>query len=520
MPNDDPMADWPLGEPAEAGQPNVAEFSVSEISQALKRTLEDAYGHVRVRGELGRVSRPSSGHVYLDLKDDRAVLSGVIWRGVARTLRIQPEQGLEVIVTGRITTFPGQSRYQIVIEQMEPAGRGALMALLEERRKALEAEGLFAPDRKQALPYLPRVIGVVTSPTGAVIRDIMHRLADRFPRRVIVWPVRVQGESCAGEVSAAIRGFNALSPDGAIPRPDVLIVARGGGSIEDLWGFNEEEVVRAVAASDIPVISAVGHETDWTLIDYVADERAPTPTAAAERAVPVRGELLATVADLGARERRALSRLFEERRTRVRSAARGLPRPEDILGLARQRFDTAAGRLGRALKANTQHHRTRWVQATARLTPRTFTSLIERQRERLETRSHRLARGLAVSARQVIVEGRRRLGELDGRGGRAMRRRLDDVGRQLDGQAKLLESLSYRSVLGRGFALVRDGTGRPVRRAGETSPGADLEIEFQDGRVAARIAGPADGAPPDKPARPQPARPRKPAKGPGQGELF
>ena len=293
-------SDWPpsgfdpdtgelVDEPEAAS--NVVEFSVSEISSALKRTLEDTFGHVRVRGELGRVSRPASGHVYLDLKDDRAVLSGVIWKGTASRMRIQPEQGLEVVATGRITTFAGQSKYQIVIDSLEPAGAGALMALLEERRKKLSAEGLFDEDRKRELPYLPAVIGVVTSPTGAVIRDILHRLSDRFPRHVLVWPVRVQGETSAREVANGIRGFNGFDAGGELPRPDLIIVARGGGSLEDLWGFNEEEVVRAAADSTIPLVSAVGHETDWTLLDYAADWRAPTPTAAAERAVPVRSEL-------------------------------------------------------------------------------------------------------------------------------------------------------------------------------------------------------------------------------------
>ncbi len=332
-------------------QDNVAEFSVSELSFAIKNVIEQGFAHVRVRGELGRVSRPASGHVYLDLKDDRAVLSGVVWKGQAARLKIQPEQGLEVIVTGRITTFPGQSKYQIVIDSMEPAGAGALMALLEERRKKLAAEGLFDDERKKDIPYLPQVIGVVTSPTGAVIRDILHRLSDRFPRHVLVWPVRVQGETSAAEVANGITGFNALDKGGAIPRPDLIIVARGGGSLEDLWGFNEEVVVRAAAESDIPLISAVGHETDWTLIDHAADWRAPTPTAAAERAVPVRAELMAYVADLAARHHRATSRAMDERRTRVMAAGRGLPRPDDLLALARQRFDNAAGRLGQRLRA-------------------------------------------------------------------------------------------------------------------------------------------------------------------------
>ncbi|HSM41422.1 MAG TPA: exodeoxyribonuclease VII large subunit, partial [Afifellaceae bacterium] len=326
-------------------QSNLIEFTVSEISFAVKRSIEEGFSHVRVRGELGRISRPGSGHIYLDLKDDKAVLNGVIWRGTASRLKFQPEQGLEVIATGKLTTFPGQSKYQIVIEQIEPAGAGALMALLEERRKKLAAEGLFDEERKKKLPYLPRVIGVVTSPTGAVIRDILHRLHDRFPVQVLVWPVRVQGEGSAEEVTAAVRGFNALATGGAIPRPDLLIVARGGGSIEDLWSFNEENVVRAVAASDIPVISAVGHETDWTLIDHAADRRAPTPTGAAEMAVPVRAELVANVGDLDNRRALAWARLIDSRRREVVALARAIPSLGDLLAVPRQTLDNLALRL-------------------------------------------------------------------------------------------------------------------------------------------------------------------------------
>ncbi|HHG90802.1 MAG TPA: exodeoxyribonuclease VII large subunit, partial [Devosia sp.] len=269
-----------MNEPTETPKSNAHEFTVSELSQSVKRAVEDEFGHVRVRGEVGRLSRPGSGHIYFDLKDDKAVISAVAWKGVASRWRFQPEQGLEVIVTGRMTTFPGQSRYQIIVENVEPAGAGALMALLEERRKKLAAEGLFDAQHKQELPYLPRTIGVVTSPSGAVIRDILHRLADRFPTNVIVWPVRVQGETCAPEVAAAVEGFNMLSPEGNIPRPDLIIVARGGGSVEDLWGFNEEAVVRAISESSIPTISAIGHETDSSLADFAADKRAPTPTGA------------------------------------------------------------------------------------------------------------------------------------------------------------------------------------------------------------------------------------------------
>lgn len=468
---------------------NVAEFSVSEISNALKRTLEDTFGHVRVRGELGRVSRPASGHVYLDLKDDRAVISGVIWKGNASRMKIQPEQGLEVIVTGRITTFPGQSKYQIIIETLEPAGAGALMALLEERRKKLSAEGLFDEERKRELPYLPAVIGVVTSPTGAVIRDILHRLSDRFPRHVLVWPVRVQGESSAREVASGIRGFNAFEPGGSIPRPDLIIVARGGGSLEDLWGFNEEEVVRAAADSTIPLISAVGHETDWTLVDYAADWRAPTPTAAAERAVPVRSELLAYVADMGARQHRAVSRAMDERRTRITAAGRGLPRPDDLLALARQRFDAASGRLGQSLKAATAASRSRFDRIAARLSVRPLQQQITRDRETVIRLSREARRSL-----DAHMEQRRQA---------------------LSAADKLLRAFSYQAVLERGFTLVRDSDGQPVRTAAATETGMGISIEFADGSADAVIGvkGTRKLASPAKPSGDG-----KP--GGGQGSLF
>ena len=438
---------------------NVVEYSVSDISFALKRTLEDTFGYVRVRGELGRVSRPASGHVYLDLKDDKAVLNGVIWKGVAAGMKIQPEQGLEVVVTGKITTFPGQSRYQIIIDSLEPAGAGALMALLEERKKKLQAEGLFDAARKKPIPFLPGIIGVVTSPSGAVIRDILHRLSDRFPRQVIVWPVRVQGENCAREVAAGIAGFNAMSTD----RPDVIIVARGGGSLEDLWGFNEEIVVRAAAASEIPLISAVGHETDWTLIDYAADERAPTPTAAAERAVPVRRELVAAVAGLGARLPRGLKRLMDEWRSRVRSAARALPRPDDLLALARQRLDGISIRLSRSLNSNLQIHR----------------SMYERMAGR-----HSL-----VPLRQLAARHRDSLNRLGLQNRRAMTRLMDERGKSLRASANMLASLSYHNVLERGFAVIRGTTGKAIVSAHAAKPGCRISVEMKDGRFAATVDG-------------------------------
>ena len=331
---------------------NIVEFSVSELSGAIKRQIEDSFGRVRVRGELGRVSRPASGHVYFDVKDDKAVLSSVAWKAVAQKMSVQPEQGLEVILTGRLTTFAGQSRYQLVVDTLEPAGEGALMALLEARRKQLAAEGVFDVANKQELPFLPGCIGVITSPSGAVIRDILHRVSDRFPCHVLVWPVRVQGETCAEEVARAIAGFNALPADGPVTRPDVLIVARGGGSLEDLWPFNEEIVARTTAQSDIPLISAVGHETDTTLIDYAADRRAPTPTAAAEMAVPVRGDLQASLVDLQGRQLRAQTRRIEQLSALVTGLARGLPRLEELLALPRQLLDNAGQRLGAGLSVN------------------------------------------------------------------------------------------------------------------------------------------------------------------------
>src|SRR5215213_3265414 len=360
---------------------NLPELFFSELSLALKRTIEDAYGYVRVRGELGNVKYHSSGHIYLDLKDDRTCLAGIVWRTAAPRIKLKLEAGLEVVVTGRITTYPGQSKYQIVIETLEPAGVGALMALLEERKKKLTAEGLFDASRKQLLPFLPTVIGVITSPTGAVIRDILHRLSDRFPRQVLVWPVKVQGEGSAAEVAAAIHGFNAIVPGGRIPKPDLLIVARGGGSLEDLWSFNEEIVVRAAAASMIPLISAVGHETDVTLIDFAADKRAPTPTAAAEMAVPVRSELLLQVESCARRSLACWQRSQERRRTELRAAARALPDADELLALPRQRLDHAGARLPRALVANAQIHHAQFSRVVSRLGPQLLRARTNRCRE-------------------------------------------------------------------------------------------------------------------------------------------
>jgi len=451
------------GEILEAPRANALELSVSELSAALKRTLEDAYGYVRVRGEVSKVSRPASGHCYFDLKDESASIAAVVFKGGLARLRHKPEQGMEVVVTGRITTFAGQSRYQIVVETLEPAGLGALMAMLDERRRKLAAEGLFDAARKRPLPMLPGVIAVVTSPTGAVIRDILHRLADRFPRHVLVWPVRVQGETCAAEVAAAIEGLNAIPPGGTPPRPDLIIVARGGGSLEDLWGFNEEAVVRAAAASAIPLISAVGHETDTTLIDLAADLRAPTPTAAAEQAVPVRADLLSQLASLAARQRQAAARRLAEARLGLRAAK--LPRAEDAVGAARQRFDVAAGRLAQALSSNVRIHRGDFQRAAALLNPQTLRLAIARRSDALDR--------LVADHRFFSAE--------------ALRRRRE----RLDAQGKLLQSLSYREILKRGFVLVRAQTsGEPLHAAGETHPSQAVALEFHDGCIGARIEGP------------------------------
>ena len=488
---------------------NAPEWSVSELSQALKRTVEESFGYVRVRGEISGYRGPvASGHAYFALKDEGAKIDAVIWKGTMARLKTRPEEGLEVIAHGKLTTFPGKSSYQIIIERLEPAGLGALMVLLEERRKRLAAEGLFDEARKKPLPYLPEVIGVVTSPTGAVIRDILHRLADRFPRRVIVWPVRVQGETSAAEVAAAIAGFDALPAGGPLPRPDVLIVARGGGSLEDLWSFNEEVVVRAAAACSIPLISAVGHETDWTLIDHVADRRAPTPTGAAEMAVPVRSDLLAGLADLGARLAGTAARLIERRRSDLRNLARALPGPEALLALPRQRLDLAAGRLTQALVLNVRRHQRQHEALARRLLEQSPASRLALARSRLQATSERLDRAahIALARKRDLFEaragqfgpgsltrkaqaGRERLEALVARRDIALAGRLTRWRDHLGRVGTLLEAYSYQGVLARGFALVRDGQDRPVRSAAAARAAAALDIQFADGRVPVRSDG-------------------------------
>lgn len=452
------------------GSSNVVEYSVSDIAHALKRSIEERFGHVRVRGEISGYRGPhSSGHCYFSIKDEGAKLDAVIWRGSFSRLRAKLQEGLEVIVTGKITSYPGKSSYQIIVETVEPAGVGALMALLEERRKKLAAEGLFDVERKKPLPYLPRTIGVITSPTGAVIRDILHRLNDRFPRHVIVWPVRVQGDTAAAEVVSAIAGFNAMAE-----KPDLLIVARGGGSLEDLWAFNDEGIVRAVAASAIPVISAIGHETDTTLIDHVADWRAPTPTAAAEKAVPVRVDLIAELASIQARQRRAMARVLAERKLRLESAARALPTPDDVMAIVRQKLDGLALRLPGALKSNLQRHAVSLAGQMGRLSPKLLQQRIGDHHNRVQSTGERGTRALRLSC----VQKKDRFGS----------------------ESKLFQSLGYRSVLARGYALVRGADNQPLRSVAALKPGSRLKIELADGTVDAT----AD----------------KPLKMPGQGSLF
>jgi len=460
---------------------NAQPWSVSELAFALKRTIEDRFGFVRVRGELSKVTYHGNGHVYLDLKDERASISGVIWKTQVPRLAVKPQTGLEVVVTGRLTTYPGRSQYQIIIETMAPAGVGALLAQLERLKAKLAAEGLFEAPRKKPLPSMPAVVGVITSPTGAVIRDILHRIRDRWPCRVIVWPTVVQGDAAAGLVASAIAGFNALRPGGPIPRPDVLIVARGGGSVEDLWPFNDEALARAAAASAIPLISAVGHETDTTLIDFVADRRAPTPTAAAEMATPVFAELAASLADYERRLIACGSRAIEHRRTRLAAAARGLPRPQDLLGLATQRLDLASGRLAAGLQRNVSAHAQELAHKGARLAP----ALLRRE----------------------LAEKQRRLAEVSGRLAPAAHRRMQREVDRVVATGKLHESLNPKGPLRRGYSLVYRGDGRLVRTAAELNVGQAVRMEFQDGKRDAIV----DAAP---------GRRRQAKQGADQGDLF
>jgi len=469
------------------GQPgdNAAPLTITEISNLLKRTVEDRFGFIRLRGELSGVKRAASGHLYCCLKDEGAVIDGVMWKGGAQRLGFVPEDGIEVVASGKLTTYPGRSKYQIVIEAMEIAGEGALLALLEKTRRRLEAEGLFASERKRPLPFLPRVIGVVTSPTGAVIRDILHRLADRFPSRVLVWPVLVQGHGAAEQVAAAVRGFGGIEPGGAVPRPDLLIVARGGGSIEDLWAFNEEIVVRAIAGSPIPVISAVGHETDTTLADHAADRRAPTPTAAAEIAVPVRRELAATLDELGLRQRKCALRPVELGRERLAARVARLPRPEALAAAPAQKLDELGERLRRGLGDRAARARDQLQADAARLSAPLLRARVARAQDRLG--AVRLSPALLT---RPIAERAQRLAALD-----RLRRQLDP-----------------KAPLARGYALVC-APGLPVIASRDIAAAQErLTLEFADGTLEVSPAV-------RRPSRPKAAPSPPPASG-AQGKLL
>ncbi len=499
---------------------NVPEFSVTQLANQVKRTLEDVYGHIRLRGEISGYRGPhSSGHCYFALKDEKARVDAVVWKGVFNKLKFKPEEGMEVIATGKISSYPGSSKYQIVIESLEPAGVGALMALLEERKKKLAAEGLFADERKKKIPFLPKTIGIVTSPTGAVIRDMMHGFTERFPAHVVLWPVRVQGETCAQEVAHAVRGFNALGDNDIIPRPDVLIVARGGGSLEDLWGFNEEIVARAVAESRIPVISAVGHETDWTIIDLVADARAPTPTKAAEWAVPKYSELTEKLADFELRLTRTMRRYMEHQRSNLTGLQRALPRLQDLVAFPRQRLDGVSSRLGPALRANAHTKRTRYIRAQGRFTP-VLNTMLDRRKLAYQKVSSRLT---PAGLRHKISQGKQRIDMVSQRSNRAVKHIFHNMHSRLGLQVKLMSSLGYQNVLKRGYVLVRDDNGQMIRNAKAIKSGQKLDLELADGHVLVTADG--DTGRGEGVGKPQSDKPRKKKQnsdsgGSDQGSLF
>ncbi|CBI75963.1 exodeoxyribonuclease VII large subunit [Bartonella clarridgeiae 73] len=435
---------------------NVAEFSVSEIAGALKRVVEEKFGYVRVRGEIsGYRGVHASGHAYFALKDDKARLEAVIWRGVIEKLQFPPEEGIEVVAVGKLTTYQGSSKYQIIIETLEPTGVGALMTLLENRKKKLADEGFFDDAKKKTLPYMPRIIGVITSPTGAVIRDIIHRISDRFPLHILVWPVRVQGETSGREVAAAITGFNALPLDGVLSKPDLIIVARGGGSLEDLWGFNDEAVVHAVSASAIPIISAVGHETDWTLIDYVADWRAPTPTGAAERAVPVKFDLETRLASLSLRFRVGLARYFSFYKQKLSSVVRGLPTVDQLFALPRRSFDEISSRLQRALCVNYDKKRFYFYTLVIRLCPRLLN--IETAQQNTKEYTVRLHHAFLRSVEKQRV--------------------------QIEMAFRLLKNTSYQSILERGFVLALGQENKPIKRLVQFPRAVKISLRFFDGEI-------------------------------------
>ena len=492
-----------------ANQPPVV--SVTELSGDVKRTVEDKFAYVRVRGEVSGFKRAASGHLYMALKDADAVIDAVCWKGKAGQLEIQPEDGLEVIATGRVTTYAARSKYQLIIDRIEVAGEGALLKMIEERRKRLTTEGLFDADRKAALPFLPDVIGVVTSPTGAVIRDILHRLEDRFPRHVLLWPVLVQGNSAAAQVTAAIEGFNRIAPGGAVPRPDLLIVARGGGSLEDLMAFNEENVVRAAAASKIPLISAVGHETDTTLIDFASDRRAPTPSAAAEMAVPVRADLIAQVAEDEARLTGGMTRMLRGRAQEVATLGHGLPAPHRILENAMQRVDDWAERLGPSVLRLVRGKSDAVAnQGNQLVKPDQY---VEAKRRELDSMLARLVAAKSGSDARISRD-LRDIGSFAARLDRAQLRIREGATEKLKSLDSLLESYSYKGVLERGFVLVRDAAGTPVLSALALAPGDGISLSFRDdGEVGATVdtVG-VDGTPPKTPPKKSTTRKPKPAR--------
>ncbi len=428
---------------------NIPEFTVSELAFSVKRTVEENYSRVRVRGELSRVSIPKSGHLYTSLKDEKSVIDAVCWKGVLSRLNVRPEEGIEVICVGKMTTYPGSSKYQLVIESMELAGEGALLKMLEDRKKKLASEGLFAPERKKPLPFLPEKIGVITSPTGAVIRDILHRLSDRFPRHVLVWPVKVQGENADKEITNAIEGFNNLDKS---LRPDVIIVARGGGSLEDLMAFNEENVVRATAKSDIPIISAVGHETDTTLIDYASDLRAPTPTGAAEKVVPVRMELLSLVIDDEKRLINSITRLLSERSHKIEALTAKLGNPEQILEIRTQHIDRCGDKLDHAIKTLTAIATQKLSRiSTSRLNP---TQLVESKNIKLSG----LAERFDNIGKKIIEENKKRL----------------------EHHSEKLELLSFENVLSRGYVVVWDKNKQPITDGNALKQDQEIELQFKN----------------------------------------
>lgn len=480
---------------------NQPEMTVTQLSSLLKRTVEDAFSYIRIRGEISSLKKAASGHIYLNLKDDSSTLNAIIWKGVASKLSLTPEDGIEVICTGKITTYGARSNYQMVIETMELAGKGALMALLEKRKQQFIQEGLFEPDRKQPLPYLPTTIGVVTSPTGAVIRDILHRISDRFPVHILLWPVSVQGNTAKHDIAAAIEGFNHLPQTGHIPKPDILIVARGGGSLEDLWAFNEEEVVRAVAASKLPIISAVGHETDTTLIDFAADKRAPTPTAAAEMAVPVRQDLQLTLLDYDKRLLGRIHQFLEDKRIHIDALSRAIASPEQFINTQLQRLDDWSERLSQSLPNIIEHKERDFNHLQTRLSPHIITQFIARKRDYLHALSlpspkdklqhyadriehltnqldHYFTAKLKQSEHQLQLSSQKLSPSL-------VTVKIEQTIQSLTLQAKLLDSYHYKKVLERGYALIWDDNGQHISSANSLQKQTYFTVEYADGKVDA-----------------------------------